>query len=261
MPFHRNFEDSGENGYFLRRVFGNFSAVSCGPGSKAGQCAQKQPMIDRSAGKTRLTGSSSAATAAPGQMLRAARAGGPEALGRLLEYYRPYLRLLAKLQVATRLKKELDASDIVQETFLDAARDFRQFRGNSEPEFLAWLKRLLAANVADTHRRFLGTQKRNVLQESQVLKMLNQSSALIDQRIMDRAGSPSSVAARSEQAVRLAAALERLRPAYHDVILLHHFQGLEFQQVAEQLGRSVHSVKNLWLRALVALRGQMGEPS
>ncbi len=218
-------------------------------------------MTNRSAGKTRLPGSSSAATAAPGPMLRAARTGDPEALGRLLEYYRPYLRLLARLQVANQLKKELDASDVVQETFLDAARDFKQFRGNSEPEFIAWLKRLLAANVADTHRRFLGTQKRNVLQESQVRKMLDQSSALIDQRIMDRAASPSSLAVRSEQAVRLAAALERLRPAYRDVILLHHFQGLEFQQVAEQLGRSLHSVKNLWLRALVALRGQMGERS
>jgi RNA polymerase sigma-70 factor (ECF subfamily) len=164
------------------------------------------------------------------------------------------------MQVALRLKKALDASDVVQETFLDAARDFRKFRGTSEAEFIAWLKRLLAANVADAHRRFLGTQKRNVLQESQVRQMLDQSSAMIDQGIMDhRAGSPSSLAARSEQAVRLAAALERLRPAYHDVILLHHFQGLAFPQVAGELGRSVHSVKNLWLRALVALKREMGE--
>jgi len=192
-------------------------------------------------------------------MLRAARAGRPDALGKLLEYYRPYLRLLAKLQVATRLKKELDASDVVQETFLDAARDFPQFRGLSEPEFLAWLKRLLAANVADAHRRFLGTKKRNVLQESQVLELLDQSSAMLDQRMITRAASPSSSAERREEVVRLAAALERLRPAYHDVILLHHFQGMGFQQVAEQLGRSLDSVKNLWLRALVALKRQLGD--
>jgi RNA polymerase sigma-70 factor (ECF subfamily) len=216
-------------------------------------------MINGSAGRNRPPGSSSAAMAAPAQLLRAARAGNAEALGRLLEHYRPYLRLLAKLQVATRLKKEIDASDVVQETFLDAARDFQQFRGASEPELIAWLKRLLAANVADAHRRFLGTRKRNVLQESQVQELLDQSSALIDQRIIDRNGSPSSLAARSEQAIRLAAALERLPPAYHDVILLHHFHGFEFQQVAEQLGRTLHSVKNLWLRALVALKEQMGE--
>jgi len=216
-------------------------------------------MMNGSSAERRHPQSSSAGHSPPEQMLRAARAGRPDALGKLLEYYRPYLRLLAKLQVATRLKKELDASDVVQETFLDAARDFPQFRGLSEPEFLAWLKRLLAANVADAHRRFLGTKKRNVLQESQVLELLDQSSAMLDQRMITRAASPSSSAERREEVVRLAAALERLRPAYHDVILLHHFQGMGFQQVAEQLGRSLDSVKNLWLRALVALKRQLGD--
>jgi RNA polymerase sigma-70 factor (ECF subfamily) len=195
----------------------------------------------------------------PEQLLHAARDGSPEALGRLLEYYRPYLRLLARLQVASRLQKELDASDVVQETFLDAARDFAQFRGSSEAEFVAWLKRLLAGNVADAHRRFLGTQKRNVLQESEVLEMLDQSSALVDQRLLARVDSPSASADVREQAVRLAAALEQLPPQYHDVILLHHFQGLGFQEVAGRLDRSLHSVKNLWLRALVALKRQLGD--
>jgi RNA polymerase sigma-70 factor (ECF subfamily) len=190
-------------------------------------------------------------------MLADARHGRPEALGRLLDYYRPYLRLLARLHVAARLQKEVDASDVVQETFLDAARDFPQFRGSSDAEFVAWLKSLLAANVADAHRRFLGTQKRNVRLESEALELLDQSSAMVDRRLLARVDSPSSSASRREQAVRLATALEQLRPAYHDVILLHHFQGMEFQHVANQLGRSLHSVKNLWMRALIALKRQM----
>jgi RNA polymerase sigma-70 factor (ECF subfamily) len=192
-------------------------------------------------------------------MLGEARLGSAEALGRLLDHYRPYLRLLARLHVAARLQKEVDASDVVQETFLDAARDFERFRGSSDAEFVAWLKSLLAANIADAHRRFLGTQKRNVLLESEALELLDQSSALLDQRMLARADSPSASASRREQAVRLAAALEQLRPAYHEVILLHHFQGMEFQRVADQLGRSLHSVKNLWMRALIALKRQMRE--
>jgi RNA polymerase sigma-70 factor (ECF subfamily) len=204
------------------------------------------------------TGSSAIPVATPSaDLLGEARDGRPEALGRLLDHYRPYLRLLARLHVAARLQKELDGSDVVQETFLDAARDFPQFRGSSEAEFVAWLKRLLAANVADAHRRFLGTQKRNVLQEADVLQLLDQSSAMIGQRLSARIDSPSSSACRHEQAARLAAALEQLQPAYHDVILLHHFQGMGFQQVADQLGRSLHSVKNLWIRALVALKREM----
>jgi RNA polymerase sigma-70 factor (ECF subfamily) len=192
-----------------------------------------------------------------GEMLREARLGSAEALGRVLDQYRPYLRLLARLHVAARLQKEVDASDVVQETFLDAARDFERFRGSSDAEFVAWLKSLLAANIADAHRRFLGTQKRNVLLESEALEQLDQSSALLDQRMLARVDSPSALASRREQAVRLAAALEQLRPAYHEVIVLHHFQGMEFQRVADQLGRSLHSVKNLWMRALIALKRQM----
>src|SRR5579862_5180854 len=111
-----------------------------------------------STGNSRKDSSPRADQSTPGRLLRLARGGHPEVLGKLLEHYRPYLRLLARLQVANRLQKELDDSDVVQETFLDAARDFPHFRGTSEEEFLAWLKRLLAANVADTHRRFLGTQ-------------------------------------------------------------------------------------------------------
>jgi RNA polymerase sigma-70 factor (ECF subfamily) len=216
-------------------------------------------MINGSSAESRRRKSPSARPSAAEQLLHAARGGRVDALGTLLEYYRPYLRLLAKLQVASRLRKELDASDVVQETFLDAARDFSRFRGSSEPELIAWLKRLLAANVADAHRRFLGTKKRNVLQESQVLEMLDQSSAMLDQRMVTRTGSPDSSAARREEVIRLSAALERLRPTYHDVILLHHFHGMRFQQVAERLGRSLDSVKNLWLRALVALKRQLGD--
>jgi RNA polymerase sigma-70 factor (ECF subfamily) len=195
----------------------------------------------------------------PEQMLREARRGNPEALGKLLEYYRPYLRLLARIQVASRMQKELDASDVVQETFLDAARDFPQFRGSSDAEFVGWLKRLLAANVADAHRRFLGTQKRNVLQESDVLQMLDASSAIVDERLLAQVDSPSASIDVRERAVRLATALERLPPQYHEVIVLHHFQGLGFQEVAVQLDRSLYSVKNLWLRALVALKRQLGD--
>src|SRR5262245_56640569 len=201
--------------------------------------------------------SQAALAAAPDEMLTEARQGCPDALGGLLDYYRPYLRLLARLQVAARLQKEVDASDVVQETFLDAARDFARFRGSTDAEFVAWLKSLLAANIADAHRRFLGTQKRNVLLESEALELLDQSSAMVDQRMLARVDSPSSSASRREQAIRLAAALEQLRPAYYEVILLHHFQGMEFRQVADQLGRSLHSVKNLWMRALIALKRQM----
>src|ERR1700682_633731 len=78
---------------------------------------------------------------------------GQERLGELLELYRNYLKLLARAQVDLHLRSRADASDLVQETFLDACRDFRQFRGSTEAELMAWLRKILIYNVAKLVQR------------------------------------------------------------------------------------------------------------
>src|SRR5438128_10963899 len=76
------------------------------------------------------------------------RNGQPQRLGELLERYRNYLKLLARAQIDLFLRRRIDASDVVQETFLDACRDFQQFRGGTEAELRAWLRKILIYNVA-----------------------------------------------------------------------------------------------------------------
>src|SRR5580704_16305629 len=98
----------------------------------------------------------------PENLLREAKAGDAATLGRLLERYRRYLSLLARVQIGQRLQGKVDASDLVQETFLEAHRNFDRFRGGSEGEFVAWLRQILAGNLADLLRRYLGTQGRDV---------------------------------------------------------------------------------------------------
>ena len=92
----------------------------------------------------------------PDLLLAQARAGDVAALGRLLELYRNYLRLSARAMIGQALRVRLDASDLVQETFLKAHREFRQFMGSTEPELTAWLRQILVrtlANQARHHRR------------------------------------------------------------------------------------------------------------
>ena len=84
----------------------------------------------------------------PEQLLAEARVGRAESLGRLLEQYRNYLALLARTQIDLRVQGRVDASDLVQETFLDACRDFGHFRGISESEWVAWLRKILIYNLA-----------------------------------------------------------------------------------------------------------------
>src|SRR5262249_54728266 len=97
--------------------------------------------------------------------LARARAGDRDALGRVLEVCRRYLLLIADRQLDADLRAKGGASDLVQETFLEAQRDFAQFAGNSEEELRAWLRRMLLNNLGNFTRRYRATGKRAVGRE------------------------------------------------------------------------------------------------
>jgi RNA polymerase sigma-70 factor (ECF subfamily) len=190
----------------------------------------------------------------PEKLLRSARAGDASALGAILERYRNYLSLLAKLQIGRRLQGKIDASDMVQDTFLKAQRDFAKFRGTTEREWVCWLRRILTLHFAQLIRRYYGSQRRDVRLERQILQQFDRSSGAMELGLQDSQSSPSQKAAREEQAVRLADALQQLPPHYQEVIILSHIEGLKFPEVAQRMGRGVESVKHLWARALDRLR-------
>jgi RNA polymerase sigma-70 factor (ECF subfamily) len=194
----------------------------------------------------------------PEQLLRLARAGDSSALGRLLELYRSYLELLARLQLGRLLQGKADPSDLVQDTFLAAHAHFAQFHGSSEEELAGWLRQILASRLANLVRHFCGTRRRDVRLESRLEQELNQSSRALDQRLQTAQSTPSQRASRREQAVLLAAALDRLPEHYREVLVLHHLEGRSLPEVAQRLGRSLNSVKNIWLRALAQLRSLVG---
>jgi RNA polymerase sigma-70 factor (ECF subfamily) len=199
-------------------------------------------------------------TADPEQLLQEAR-GDAATLGRLLETYRRYLALLARMQIGQRLQGKVDASDVVQETFLEAHRNFPRFRGVSEGEFIAWLRQILAGNLADLLRRYLGARGRDVRLEREIQESFDRSSVLLDRGLVAPLSSPSQQAARREQAVILADSLEQLPDDYRDVLVLRHLEGLTFPEVARRMGRSLDSVEKLWMRGLARLRQIMGGPA
>src|SRR5262249_39157967 len=137
-------------------------------------------------------------------LLRQARDGDGAALGQLLERYRHYLALLARLQIGRRLQGKVDPLDLVQETFLEAHRHLPGFRGSREEEFVSWLRQILATNLAHLVRRYCGTQRRDVRLERRLTDELDQSSRALDRGLIARHSSPSQQAVRHEQALRLA---------------------------------------------------------
>ena len=195
----------------------------------------------------------------PHRLLAGARAGDPAALGRLLDGYRQYLTLLARLQLDRALRVKVGASDVVQETFLEAHRDFTAFRGTTPGELAAWLRTVLARNLANQVRRYRGTRRRDLRLEQGLAAALGRSSDRLAATLVAPVGSPSQEAARGEAAVLLAEALGRLPPDYREVLVLRNLEELSFPEVADRMERTVDSVKKLWARGLAQLRGLLPE--
>jgi RNA polymerase sigma-70 factor (ECF subfamily) len=196
----------------------------------------------------------------PERLLGLAKAGSASALGELLERYRNYLTLLARLQVGRRLQGKLDLDDLIQETSLEAHRHVGGFRGSSEREFLAWLRRILGSILANQVRHYYGTRRRDVRLERELAEELDHSSRVLDGALVATQSSPSQQAARREQAVLLADALGRLPPDYREVIILRQLEDLSFPDVARRMGRTEDSVRNLWVRALARMRRVLEDP-
>jgi RNA polymerase sigma-70 factor, ECF subfamily len=193
----------------------------------------------------------------PEQLLAEARQGRRESLGRLLELYRNYLALLARTQIDLHVQGQVDASDLVQETFLDACRDFGQFRGTSEIEWVAWLRKVLIYNLARVVQKQVVAQKRDARREVSLerhLAALEHSSGRIEAALVGRHSSPSGQAQRRERAALVADHLARLSADYREVIVLRNLEGLPFAEVARRMGRSAGAVRILWVRAVDQLR-------
>lgn len=177
---------------------------------------------------------------------------------RPLEAYRDYLRLLARTQLGPRLQAKLDASDIVQQTILQAHQAQGQLRGTTEAEKLAWLRTILANVLAAALRRF-EAKARDIARERSLEGDLEQSSSRLEYLLAADQTSPSQQAVRCEELLRLAAALSRLPQEQRQAVELHYLKGLPVADVAEQIGRTRAAVVGLIFRGLKKLRRLLHE--
>jgi len=175
------------------------------------------------------------------------------------ERYRPYLMMMARLQLELPLQGKVHPSDLVQQTMIEAHQSRQQFRGTSEGERAAWLRQILARNLADEIRRF-GRQKRNVALEKSLNEKLDQSSIALERWLTSREVSPSEHLIRGESLLQLARALAVLPEDQRRAIELFHLQGKTSAETARELVRSEIAVAGLLRRGLRNLREQMCEP-
>jgi len=176
-----------------------------------------------------------------------------------LERFRPYLLLLARAQLAAQLQAKLDASDVVQQTLLEAHRKRDQFRGEGPGQLLAWLRRLLACTLADALRG-LGRARRDVARERSLEAALDRSSERLGAWLAAEQSTPSQQADRNEQLARLADALATLPEAQRTALVLRHCHGWPVADISRNLGRSPMAVAGLLKRGARQLRDLLQDP-
>ncbi|MFN0058407.1 MAG: sigma-70 family RNA polymerase sigma factor [Planctomycetota bacterium] len=178
----------------------------------------------------------------------------PEQIGR----YRDYLLILARSHLWSGLQRKVDASDVVQETLLEAGRSLVDFHGASTAELAAWLRRILANNIADLHRDF-HRQKRNVKREVSLEAAVHSSALRLDRLLAADQSSPSAALQRAEVSFAICTAIATLPEEQQRALLLRHCEELTLEQIAERLSVSRQTVVRLIRRGLSALRERIAQ--
>jgi RNA polymerase sigma-70 factor, ECF subfamily len=183
------------------------------------------------------------------QWLRRARGGSQSALGLALEAGRKYLLLVANRALDDRLRPKVGASDLVQDTYLEAQRDFGQFRGQTEAEFYGWLLGILAHRLANAVRHYRYTKGRNIDRE---LPAASVEQAL--SRIADEAATPGATFSAYEEQEQVRMALERMEESSRSILVERTLRGDSFADIAARRGCTADGARKLWVRAVREMR-------
>ena len=175
---------------------------------------------------------------------------------RPLEHFREYLRVLARVQLDPRLLGKLDPSDAVQETLLRAHERRDQFRGSTDAELAAWLRRILANQLAEAMRRYTMRQ-RDIGLERSLEAAVEESSARLERWLADEGLSAGDRLIRDEQVLRLGDALAGLPDDQRAAVEMRYLQGLPVGRIGELTGRTEASVAGLRRRGLNQLRERL----
>jgi RNA polymerase sigma-70 factor (ECF subfamily) len=187
--------------------------------------------------------------------LAEARAGAREAFGNLWEDCRNYLLAVANKNLEADLRAKVNPSDLVQDTFLEAQRDFARFRGDHEEELLAWLGRILHHNIANVTQHYKGTQKSNVGREVPLAGPGGAGPGVQDVAL--DTPTPGGRAMAREDLAALERARARLPEEYREVLRLRYEEDLSFPEIGARMGCSEEAARKRFVRAVDRLRKEL----
>jgi len=190
-------------------------------------------------------------------LLERLRNGDEASLAVLFSRHREKLWRLVQFRLDPRLRGRVDADDVLQEAYLNAAQRVRHFFEKPSMSFFVWLRLIVDQTLADTHRRHLGTRLRDAGREVRIDAggHPHATSTSIAIQIAGSLTSPSQAAIREETYRQLEEALESMDPMDREVLALRHFEELSNGEVAEVLGIQEKAASIRYVRALRRLKG------
>jgi RNA polymerase sigma-70 factor (ECF subfamily) len=171
----------------------------------------------------------------------------------LLPRSRGYLCFVARLYLDPRLAPKMDASDVVQQTLLEAVARQEQFCGTTEAEFMGWLRQSLRHNLADALRTFQQA-RRDLLRERPLEEAVQNSSRRLEHCLADDEPGVPEQAEQRERAFLLAEALEQLPRRQREALVCQHWHGWTLARIGEHLDCSPEAVAGLLKRGLQKMR-------
>jgi RNA polymerase sigma-70 factor (ECF subfamily) len=190
------------------------------------------------------------------RLLQAAAQGDNEKWGALLTQHRERLRRMVALRLDRRLQGRIDASDVIQEAYLEASARLAEYLKQPPMPFFLWLRFLTSQKLLELHRHHLGAQARDAGREVSLYRgaLPEASSADLAAQLLGHLTRPSEAAIRAEMKIRLQDALNSLEPLDREVLALRHFEHLSHAETAQTLGIQESAASKRYLRALKKLK-------
>jgi len=183
--------------------------------------------------------------------------GGDEvAASELFSKYRDRLTKMVQLRLDRRLYGRVDASDVIQEATIEAARRLAEYAQSPPMDFFVWLRQLTGQKLTDLHRHHLGTLKRDAAQEVSLYRkaMPEATSFALASQLLGQMTTPTQAAVRAELQIKVQDALNGLDPIDREVLVLRHFEHLSNSETAEALGISKSAASKRFIVALKRLK-------
>ncbi len=190
------------------------------------------------------------------EVLRRAARGDLTGWGNLLEGHRKRLRRMVALRLDGRLQGRLDASDVIQEAFLEATTRLPEYLRQPSMPFFLWLRFLTGQKLMELHRHHLGRQIRDVSREVALYRgsLPATSSAALAAQLLGHDTRPSEAAMRAERKIRLQEALNSMDPLDREILALRHFEQLSNAETAQLLGLQESTASKRYVRAMKRLK-------